>query len=117
MGSFPDTKAGDFYRAFRLLGTIRMRQVRVKQDSCGIPAELRYRVGRCHAALSPHNFTGKSNEDTIDYGPTVNDSSRPAFQWYSAEALKDNVFYGRSWQRCSPRSSAPVLSQVCMPWS
>jgi len=68
---FPDVQEGSFYRSFRILGQIRMRQVRVKADSCDIPEPLRDRVAGCYALLqtsSPY-FGGASNEDTSDYGP------------------------------------------------
>jgi hypothetical protein len=97
---WPDVEAGHFYRSFRLLGQIQMRQIRVQRESCTVPEQLRARVGGCFAPLkNTGNLSGDSNEDTADYGPYVNDSARPIFQWYSAESLQQDVFVGRSWDR------------------
>ncbi len=49
----------------RILGLARLRQVRVRGDSCVVPQDFRQEIKFCYADWAP------SSEDTKSYGPYI----------------------------------------------
>ncbi|XP_054276446.1 uncharacterized protein LOC128995452 [Macrosteles quadrilineatus] len=64
----------------KILGRPRIRQVRVRKDSCSIPDEVKNIFGSCYAEYS------SSAEDTGDYGPAETNVST-AWKYQSAGEL------------------------------
>lgn len=87
--SFPDQR-GFFYRYLRVLGQIRLRQVRVGSDSCAVPALLQEYGAECYAPFSA------AAEDREAYGPSDGLGQR-VWRWWSAAELREGSYVGRSW--------------------
>lgn len=60
----------------RVLGLSRLRQVRVKSDSCVIPEDFRQEIRYCYADWS------KGAEETDPYGPYVSQNATNDTAWY-----------------------------------
>jgi len=71
-----DDEKGFVYFHHRLLGLVRIRQMRVRDDSCSIAPEFSTILNRCYAELSP------STEDRRTFG------SGPEFVYRSAQDLE-----------------------------
>lgn len=87
---FPD-QPGTFYKYFRILGGIRIRQVRVKEGACEIPSAMEGFADVCFAPFS------KKNEDKEDFGPLNLETGRKEWHWASKEAMGEGVYTGRTW--------------------
>lgn len=86
--SFPD-QYGFFYRYFRILGRIRLRQVRVTPDSCIVPAILSSYVPNCYSKYSD------AAEEVAPYGP-LTERGIPEWIWRSDRELNEGTYWGRS---------------------
>ncbi|XP_021264638.1 polycystic kidney disease protein 1-like 2 [Numida meleagris] len=80
----------------KLVGSARLRQVRVKGDTCPISPTLQRVIQECHAPYSPHT------EDTSDYGEhwntSVFDTSSDlssAWQYQSQSKLRGQPVWGK----------------------
>ncbi|XP_010180489.1 PREDICTED: polycystic kidney disease protein 1-like 2, partial [Mesitornis unicolor] len=80
----------------KLVGSARIRQVRVKGDTCPIPPKLQHVIQECHAPYS------LQTEDTSDYGEhwnaSVFDNSSDlgsAWQYQSQSKLRGHPIWGK----------------------
>jgi hypothetical protein len=114
-GMFPD-QPGFFYRYFRILGLMRLRQIRVQkvlthfpnkctfltatelcswpspgQNSCEVPKKLEEYITDCYAP-----FTTKVM-DSSPFGPINPSSGLAEWKWYSANEMNEGSYTGRSW--------------------
>lgn len=74
----------------RILGLSRLRQVRVKRDSCVVPEDFRQEIRFCYADWA------SSTEDTEAYGPYVSQNATNDTAWYyrTDKQLKGNDHVG-----------------------
>ena len=87
--SFPN-QPGFFFRYFRILGLVRLRQVRVKKDSCRIPDSLAEYITECYGPFS------ESVMDSAPFGPVDPNTNTGTWKWYSEAELKEGSYTGRS---------------------
>ncbi|NXO04337.1 PK1L2 protein, partial [Rhinopomastus cyanomelas] len=80
----------------KLVGSARIRQVRVKGDTCPIPPNLQHVIQECHAPYS------LQSEDTLDYGEHWNSSVfdnssdlSSAWQYQSQAKLRGQPSWGK----------------------
>lgn len=74
----------------RILGLSRLRQVRVKSDSCIVPEDFRQEIRYCYADWS------KASEETEPYGPYVTKNATNDTAWYyrTKKELKGSTHIG-----------------------
>ncbi|KDO30717.1 hypothetical protein SPRG_04619 [Saprolegnia parasitica CBS 223.65] len=75
--TFFPTTASPVLGANQVIGNVRLRQVRVKPNSCSPQSQYATLVSYCYGALSP------SSESTVGFGPVLNSDGVSAYAAYT----------------------------------